>query len=284
LYYSIFTLKSAIIPVMNINTDLFLSLLDKLGWMGNWLFLFIAAIECIPFIGAVIPGGTLIFVAGFLAAHGYFNVYDVLIFSTLGALLGDYSGYALGRWGGNWLRRNKIISAELITKGEEFFHKYGVPSIFWGRFIGAARAIVPFIAGSTRLKPKIFFFWNLIGAIGWAITHVLLGYFSGNIVAIVIHKWSHRLSIIVIIGLLVLFFYWLIKKHHQNIWRYYVRTSEILTNKLFVYSWFQKLTGQYPIAGELFQNQVNPLKVFSTFLASLILIILYSLVLILDLI
>jgi len=268
---------------MDKKIEFFLAILAKFGWMGNWLFLFIAAVECIPFLGAVIPGGTLIFIAGFLAAHGYFNVYDVLIFATIGALIGDYSGYALGRYGGNWLRKKNVIKAELITKGEVFFNKYGAPSIFWGRFIGATRAIVPFIAGSARINQRVFFFWNFLGAIGWALSHVLLGYFSGNIVAIVIKKWSYRLSWILLAVAVFLFFYWLMRKHHQNIGRYYVRTSEKFTEKIFTHVWLQKLTGQYPITGELFQNKINPNKVFGIFLISLTLIILYILVLVLDL-
>ncbi len=261
-----------------------MDILAKFGWLGNWLFLFIALIECIPFLGSVFPGGTLIFIAGFLAAHGYFNVYDVLIFATLGALIGDYSGYALGRWGGNWLRRKNIIKAELITKGETFFNKYGAPSIFWGRFIGAARAIVPFIAGSTRMRQRTFFFWNFLGAIGWAITHVTLGYFSGNIIALVIHKWSRGLGLIILGAALVFFIYWLIKKHHQNIWRYYMRSSQKFTEKLFSLRWFQKLTGNYPIAGEILGSGIRPEKIFGAFLISFILIILYILVLALDLV
>ncbi len=269
---------------MDKKLQFFLSVLAKFGWLGNWLFLFIALIECIPFVGSVIPGGTLIFIAGFLAAHGYFNVYDVFIFATLGAIIGDYSGYALGRWGGNWLRRKNIIKTELITKGEVFFHKYGAPSIFWGRFIGATRAIVPFIAGSSKMSQQSFFFWNFLGAIGWSLSHVVLGYFSGNIIATVIHKWSSRLAIILGLALVVFLIYLLIKKHHQNIWRYYVRTSEKFTEKLFSYRLVQKVTGYYPITGELFQTRISQEKIFGGFLISLILIILYLLVFVLDVI
>jgi undecaprenyl-diphosphatase len=134
------------------------------------------------------------------------------------------------------------------------------------------------------MRQRTFFFWNILGAIGWALSHVLLGYFSGNIIAIVIKKWSARLGWILFLALIALFLYWLIKKHHQNIWRYYIRTSERFTQKLFSYRLVQRLTGYYPIAGELFQTPISQGKTFGIFLGSIILIILYILVLVLDLI
>lgn len=267
---------------MNHKTAYFLSILDKFGWLGNWLFLFIALLECVPFAGSIFPGGTLIFIAGFFAGQGYFSFWNVLIFATLGALIGDYSGYMLGRWGGNWLRRKNIIKAEIIIKGENFFNKYGAPSIFWGRFIGATRAVVPFIAGSTRMKPWTFFSWNLAGAIGWALAHVILGYFSGNIVAVLIHKWSGRLSGIIIAILAIGIIYWLINKHHQSIWLYFLRTSQQFTKYIYSRVWFKKLNARYPVLGEFFLTNARQEKIFGSFLGTIILIILYVLVLIFD--
>ncbi len=267
---------------MNHKLDFFLLILGRFGWLGNWLFLFIALTECIPFVGGIFPGGTLIFIAGILAAQGYFHVGDVIVFALIGALVGDYSGYFLGRWGGNWFRRKNFIKEELITKGENFFNKYGAPSIFWGRFIGATRAIVPFVAGTTRLRPWVFFSWNLAGAIGWAFSHVLLGYFSGNIIAVIIKKWSGRLSLIIILGMAAFFIYWLIRKHHQNIWLYYIRLSQKFTIYLFSRRWFKKLALSYPVVAEFFQTRISQERIFGGFLATIILIALYILVLILD--
>ncbi|MFA5131386.1 MAG: DedA family protein [Patescibacteria group bacterium] len=269
---------------MNHKLDFFLLILGRFGWLGNWLFLFIALAECVPFVGGIFPGGTLIFIAGILAAQGYFHVGDVIFFAFAGALIGDYSGYFLGRWGGNWFRRKKFIKEELIAKGENFFNKYGAPSIFWGRFIGATRAIVPFVAGTTRLKPWVFFSWNLAGAIGWAFSHVLLGYFSGNIIAIIIKKWSGRLSLIIILAVAAFFIYWLIRKHHQNIWLYYIRLSQKFTIYLFSRAWFKKLAKDYPVVAEFFQTRIGQERVFGGFLGFVILIVLYVLVFILDLI
>jgi undecaprenyl-diphosphatase len=262
----------------------FLNILTRFLWLGNWLFLAIAFIECIPIIGGVFPGGTLTFFGGVLAAQGYFNVTDVIIFATLGALLGDTSSYLFGRWGGNWVRRKKILKEETIIKSEKFFKKYGAPSIFWVRFSGSTWATISFIAGSARVKPRVFFFWNFLGTIGWALTRVLLGYFSGNIIAVIIHKWTNRLGLIILISAIVIFFYWLIRKHHQNIGRWYIKASKSFSEKLFSLALFKKISARYPVIREFFKTKISQEKILGGFIGLIILIILYILVLVLDLI
>lgn len=262
----------------------FLQLLAKFSWLGNWLFLAIAFVETIPVLGGIFPGGTLVFVGGILAAHGYFNIVNLIIFATIGALLGDITSYFLGRWGGNWVREKKILKEATIARSEAFFNKYGAPSIFWARFSGSTWATIPFISGSTRVKFKIFLFWNLLGTVGWAIARGLLGYFSGSIIAVVIRKWTDRLGLILLIAAIIAFAYWFINKHHQNIWRYYVSASQTFTEKLFSFAWFKKLIARYPIINEFLKTKISQEKILGGFIGLVILSILYILVLILDLV
>lgn len=284
---SIFFTFSAIIAIVNYmdhNTTFFLSILTKFGWLGNWLFLFIALIECIPIVGGFFPGGTLISIAGFFAAQGYFNVWDVILFSIIGAIIGDYSGYILGRWGSNWLIRKKIVKQEFIDKGEAFFKRHGNKSIFWGRFIGATRAVIPFAAGSSKMSASSFFFWNSLSAVGWAFYNVGIGYFSGNIISVILKKGSHRLWIIIGIIIIGLIIYWVIYKKGQSIWSYFVKKSQQFTENLFNHTWFKNFSIRYPLVSEFFQTKVSQEKIFGGFWGAIILIILYILVLILDLI
>ncbi|MFZ4632247.1 MAG: DedA family protein [Patescibacteria group bacterium] len=262
----------------------FLHLLTKFSWLGNWLFFLISFIECIPLLGSIFPGGTIIFIAGILAAHGYFNVIDLFIFSTLGALAGDYLSHLLGRSGGKYIREKNIIKESNITRSENFFKKYGAPSIFWTRFTGSTWATMPFISGTMRVKRRVFLLWNTLGVICWAATRVFFGFFSGNIIAVVIRKWSNRLGIIVSIILVIAFLYWLIKKHHKNIWRWYLELSEKFCAKLFSYAWFKELLISYPVIGEFIKTKISQEKILGGFIGMIILIILYLLVLILDLV
>ena len=269
---------------MNSQLSYLFNLITKFDYLGNWLFFIIAFIECTPLLGTIFPGGTLIFIGGILAAHGYFNPINLIIFATIGAMLGDYASYLFGRWGRQWIVRKKIIREETILKSELFFFKYGAPSIFWARITGSTWATMPFISGSMRVKQRIFLFWNSLGAIGWGLSRVLFGYFSGNIIAIVIRKWTDRLGLILLISLIVLFLYWLIKKHHENIWRRYVKASQTFSEKLFSLSWYKKLTSRYQIVDEFLKTKTSQEKILGGFISLIILIILYILVLVLDII
>ncbi len=269
---------------MNQETNYLLSILLKFSWLGGWIFLFIAMFECIPFIGYVFPGGTLIFMAGILAGHGYFNPIYILIFSTIGAFCGDLLMYFFGRWGGKIIREKNIIKEANIIRSENFFKKYGASSIFWTRFSGSTWATMPFISGSMKVKTRVFLFWNALGALGWSATRVLLGYFSGNIIAVIIRKWSDRLATILLVLAVIAFLYWFINKHHQNIWRWYVKLSQNFCNKLFSQSWFKKLLTKYPVIDEFIQTKISQEKILGGFIGIIILVLLYSLVLILDLI
>lgn len=272
---------------MEHNLNFFLSLIARFNWLGNWLFLFISLAECVPFIGAIFPGGTLIYLAGILAAQGYFKVTDVIIFATLGAIIGDYSGYALGRWGEKWITDKNIIKAKYMNKGHDFFIKYGAKSVFWGRFIGATRAFIPFIAGTAKMKNATFFLWNIAGAIFWAVVHVILGYFSGNIITEIIRRWSHRLSLVVYVliflGVLYFLFTRVIKKKHIHLIANFKQKSEMLSNKVLEDKWFKKVDNRYPVAEEFLINSKVRDALFTWILVFIVLALLYFLILILDL-
>ena len=267
---------------MNPENHLFVAIMSRFAWLGNSLFFFIALVECIPLAGAFFPGGTLVTIGGFLAAQGYFNVWDVLIFSTVGAIIGDYTGFSLGRFGRDWLLKKKLLKPEFLTKGDAFFHKYGPMSIFWGRFIGAIRAIVPFIAGSSKMSQKSFLFWNVSGAIGWAIYNVGVGYFAGNLIASIIKKASHKLWLVLLVAVSLGVVYWIVKKHGQSLWEYFKRESFIFTDKLFAQSWYRALSRRYPITSEFFQNRVGREKIYGATMGFIILTTLYILALIGD--
>lgn len=267
---------------MDQKISFFVFIFEKFGWLGNWLFLLIALAECVPFAGSFFPGGTLIFIASFLAAHGYLKVQDIFIFATIGAIIGDYAGYLLGRWGRPWLEKKRIFKPELITKSEAFFNKYGNQSIFWGRFLGPLRSVIPFTAGTARMKQRNFIFWNIIGALSWALFNISLGYFSGNVIAILLQKWSFKLGLVMALGAISFLLYWLIKKHSQNIWDYFKLQSNRFTVWLFSRNWFNRLDDNYPVISEFFSNKVSQDKIFAVVLGLITLITLYFLTIILD--
>lgn len=263
--------------------NLLLSLLTKFAWLGNWLFFILAFIESAPFIGVIIPGATLIFVGGFLASQGYLNTWDIIIFASAGAICGDFFSYSLGRWGGDWIKAKKIINRSILKHGENFFKRYGDKSIFFGRFFGPIRAVIPFIAGLSRMRRKPFILWNVLSGIAWAILNVLLGHFSGTLVTSIFKKWSNRLSWTLILILAIAIIYFVIKKRGESIAAYFRTSSIYFTKRIHSYSWFQKFSARYPVINDFFQESKRAEeKLLGGVLTFSFLIFIYFLVIILD--
>jgi membrane protein DedA with SNARE-associated domain len=262
---------------------LLLNLLTQFAWLGNWLFFTLAFIESAPFVGVLIPGSTLISIGGFLAHQKYLNMWDIIFFATLGAILGDFFSYSLGRWGGNWVKKKKIINQNILHHGEDFFNRHGNKSVFCGRFFGPIRAIIPFIAGLSNMKPSSFIFWNISSAICWAFLNVFLGYFSGTLIVSIFSKWSGGLTLILTIFTIFVIVYWMIKKRDKSLIDSFHHSSINFSKYLHRQNWFQKLSINYTFISDFYREGKNAEeKLFGSLLLSSFLISIYILILILD--
>ncbi len=263
--------------------SLLTNLLVNFAWLGNWLFFFLAFIESAPLIGVFLPGATLISVGGFLSSQGYLNVWDIIIFATIGAIIGDFFSYSIGRWGGDYIKRKSIINKTLLSHGEKFFQKYGNKSIFWGRFFGPIRAIIPFIAGISKMKRTPFIFWNILSAICWSFLNVFLGYFSGTLIINIFKKWSSKITFILLIFVIIYIFYWFVKKRGRSIKDSFRADSFLFVEYLNSKNWFNKLLSSYPFIADFFnESKYASEKLFGGTLIFSFLILTYILILILD--
>ena len=161
-------------------------LLDLVVRVGDWSYLLIftaAALECAAFAGLLVPGESLVLASGFFAHRGILQVDAVMAAAALGAVAGDNIGYFLGsRLGREWLIRkgSRIgIKARRLAQAEGFFQRQGTKAVFFGRFIGFARALVPFVAGASRMPYRKFVLYDALGAILWTVGFVTLGYVLG---------------------------------------------------------------------------------------------------------
>lgn len=183
---------------------------------GHWSYAVIfaaAALESAAFLGLLVPGEALVLLAGFLSAQGVLDL-DVLLWVViLGAVLGDSIGYELGaRLGRPWALRHGRrfgLSEKRLLQAEEFWSRHGAKAVFLGRFIGFARALVPFLAGSTAMRYRVFLLYNVLGATLWAAAFLLLGRGLGASWQVA-ERWIGRASAIVGVAiLLMLAFAWL---------------------------------------------------------------------------
>jgi len=174
-----------------------------LEWLpeGNVYFILLLLItffESLPIIGLLMPGSTLVVLAGFLTVHGKGSLLLLFIFCTLGALLGDLISFWIGgRMGEQLLTRKSFLKRRhLFVQAETFFAEHGGKSLFFARFLGPFRGITPFIAGGARMKPAQFFNYTLISAILWGIVYPGIGFLGGA-------SWEYAQDLTTRLGLLI---------------------------------------------------------------------------------
>lgn len=177
-------------------------------WIYALLFLIVFAetgIVVTPFL----PGDSLLFATGALAATGALN--PVIAFGLLAfaAFAGDAVNYSVGRRIGprlftasdhsGWLHR--LLNRDHLARAHEFFERYGGKAVILGRFVPIVRTFVPFVAGAAQMAFQTFIVYNLVGGIGWVGICLGAGLVFGNVPIV---KENFSLVTIGIVGVSVL--------------------------------------------------------------------------------
>jgi membrane-associated protein len=154
---------------------------------GLFMLLLIIFLENGIFFGFFLPGDSLLFTAGLLCYLGVLEVElaNLIIYIGFAAFIGYYAGYWFGFKTGEALYKRKdtlFYKKKYITTAEEFYKKYGGLALVLGRFLPIVRTFAPILAGVVKVKPHIFFFFNVMGAILWPLTIVTIGYYVGQLI------------------------------------------------------------------------------------------------------
>lgn len=154
-------------------------------WIYGILFLIIfveTGLVVMPFL----PGDSLLFAAGALAATGAMDPVVLIILLFIAAVLGDTLNYHIGKYIGPRVFNieSRWINKEYLFKTQAFFEKHGGKTIIFARFIPFARTFAPFVAGVSSMNYKYFLSYNVIGGICWVASFITLGYLFGNIPAV----------------------------------------------------------------------------------------------------
>jgi membrane-associated protein len=176
--------------------DLFLHvdrhLLELVANYGVWiyaiLFLIVFA-ETGLVVTPFLPGDSLLFAAGALAATGALNLWLAAALLLTAAITGDAVNYAVGRSAGHRVielartdpRWGRLINPAYIARAHEFFERRGGKAIVLGRFVPIVRTFVPFVAGVAEMSYSTFAFYNVTGAIAWVGICLGAGYLFGNV-------------------------------------------------------------------------------------------------------
>ncbi len=199
--------------------DQYLELIIKDYGLLTYLILFLIVFcETGLIVTPILPGDSLLFVAGAIASRGLLDIKLLLLLIASAAILGDMVNYSVGRFFGVHLFKNqsRFLRKEYIDKTHQLFEKYGNKAIVICRFVPIVRTFTPFVAGFGQMTYSKFMFYNIAGGLAWAVIFLLGGYFFGGIPVI---KQSLTLTIMGIVALsLIPIAYELVKarKRFQN--------------------------------------------------------------------
>ena len=170
---------------------------------GLWIYAILFAIifcETGLVVTPILPGDSLLFVAGAIAAVGSLNVHVLVVSLVLAAFLGNTVNYAIGRWLGKRYfvdNKSRWLNPKHLEKAHAFYEEHGGKAIVISRFLPIVRTYIPFVAGLGAMSPARFTAFNLAGGVLWVASLCYAGYFFGNI------PWIRGNLTAIILGIIV---------------------------------------------------------------------------------
>lgn len=154
---------------------------------GNWIYAILFAIVfcetglvVLPFL----PGDSMLFAAGTIAAVGDMNIFVLIGLLIVAAVLGDFVNFEIGKHFGQKLFSNpnsKIFKQSYLQKTHDYYEKYGGRTIIIARFIPIVCTFAPFVGGMGNMNYAQFARYNIVGAVLWVVSFTTLGYFFGQL-------------------------------------------------------------------------------------------------------
>lgn len=170
---------------------------------GAWIYAILFAIifcETGLVVTPFLPGDSLLFVAGAVAASGAMDVHLLVVLLIAAAVAGDLTNYAIGRWLGVKFftdRNARLLNPEHLDKAHAFYERHGGKAVIIARFLPILRTYIPFVAGLGAMDPKKFAFFNVTGGVLWVASLAYAGFFFGNI------PWVKGNLTLIIVGIIV---------------------------------------------------------------------------------
>ncbi len=188
--------------------DLFLHLDKHLTVLsvqyGGWIY---AILFCVVFaetgfvVTPFLPGDSLLFIAGSLAALGSIDIHLLVLLLFTAAVLGNTLNYEIGRWLGPKVfakRESRWLNPYYVERTHAFFERWGAMSVVLARFVPFLRTYVPFVAGISAMRRGNYLFFTVLGAALWVGSLIYMGYFFGNI------PWVKANQGLIVVGVIAL--------------------------------------------------------------------------------
>ena len=173
----------------------FMDPINLLGYFGTWALVGLLVVVFVEsgVLFPVLPGDSLLFVAGMLAAgtaaaardgavQANFQLWQLLVFIPIAAVLGGQVGYFIGRYVGTAMFKPdaRVLKQKYLDEAHAFFEQRGPFAIVIARFVPIVRTLAPLTAGAARMNYAIFTLYNVLGAVVWGVGLTLLGYWLGQ--------------------------------------------------------------------------------------------------------
>ncbi|WP_373991739.1 VTT domain-containing protein [Duganella sp. BuS-21] len=179
-------------------------LVELIELHGNWVYLIlflVIFIETGVIVMPFLPGDSLLFIAGALAAKGLLDPLTLCVLLFIAAVAGDSLNFSIGAW----FRRKALdtskipfVKAEHLQHTHDFFTKHGGKTIILARFVPIVRTFAPFVAALGAMPRRVFLTYNVTGAFLWIGSLIAAGYLFGNI------PWVSRNLTAVVMGIVVI--------------------------------------------------------------------------------
>lgn len=191
-------------------------LVNRFGFLTYVILFGIVFAETGFIVTPFLPGDSLLFAAGSIAALGSLNVWVLMTLLFMAAILGDAVNYWVGNFFGQKIVDNpkiKFINQEHIDKTQQFYKKHGGKTIILARFIPIVRTFAPFVAGVGKMEYKRFTFYNVTGGFVWVFLFTLAGFFFGNL-EFIQNNFHYAIFVIIALSLIPVIYEFI--QHKRN--------------------------------------------------------------------
>lgn len=172
------------------------ALVNEYGTLTYAILFLVIFIETGFVVMPFLPGDSLLFATGAIAAVGSFDLYALMGLLALAAVLGDTVNYWIGRSLGRKAYTVDWVNHQHLDRAQAFYENYGGKTIILARFVPIIRTFAPFVAGIGRMSYVHFIAYNIVGGIAWVAICTLAGYYFG---AMDIVKKNFELVILAIV-------------------------------------------------------------------------------------
>jgi membrane-associated protein len=153
-----------------------------------------------------LPGDTLLLSAGYFASIGKLPLGWLLLVVVLSGIIGDNTGYEIGKRAGRKLFRkpeSTFFHPDQLKKAEDFYEKHGVKTVLFARFVPVIRTFAPVIAGTSNMPRKLFATYNAVGVTAWGAGVTMLGYILGHIIGAKVAHIDKYIMLILLIVMII---------------------------------------------------------------------------------